>query len=126
MKKYFMAGTDDELKYGDIIEVDLSKGKRHEHMECKFHPALVGILLDEDIIEMKDVEEEEEKDNNDTLEFAEDNCKSVEDCKFMEVLDKLIKSQEMQTELISKLSDRVIDIEGVIADMKSPKPKYKK
>ena len=119
MKKYFMAGTDDVLEYGDIIEVDLSKGKKHEHMECKFHPALVGILLDEGIIDVKDVEEEEEKDNNDTLEFDDE-------CEFAQVIDRLVKSQEMQAELIGKLSDRLIDLEGVIADMKSPKPKYKK
>ena len=61
--KFFMAGTDDELQFGDTIEVDLTKeaGKnhvKHHHIECKFHPMLVDILLEKGIIEEREVEEE--------------------------------------------------------------------
>ena len=110
MKKYFMTGTDDELEYGDIIKVDLSKGKKHEHIECKFHPALVGILLDEGIIEMRDVEEKEEEDTKDFLEFDDDDD-------ILLMLDEILDMQKEQGKLLDKLTDRLIELEGVIADM---------
>ena len=112
MKKYFMTGTDDELEYGDIIKVDLSKGKKHEHIECKFHPALVGILLDEGIIEMRDVEEEKEEDTKDFLEFDDDGD-------IIGMLNEVLKMQEEQAKLLDKLTDRLIELEGVIADLSS-------
>lgn len=110
MKKYFMTGTDDELEYGDIIKVDLSKGKKHEHIECKFHPALVGILLDEGIIEMRDVEEKKEEDTKDFLEFDDD-------VDIIGMLNEVLEMQEEQAKLLDKLTDRLIELEGVIADM---------
>lgn len=114
MKKYFMTGTDDELEYGDIIKVDLSKGKKHEHIECKFHPALVGILLDEGIIEIRDVEEkeEEEEDTKDFLEFDDDDD-------IIGMLNEVLEMQEEQAKLLDKLTDRLIELEGVIADLSS-------
>lgn len=114
MKKYFMTGTDDELEYGDIIKVDLSKGKKHEHIECKFHPALVGILLDEGIIEMRDVEEkeEEEEDTKDFLEFDDDDD-------ILLMLDEILDMQKEQGKNLDKLCDRLIELEGVIADLSS-------
>lgn len=62
MKKYFMQGTADELHFGDVIELDVTKslpsGKvRHHHLECKFLPELLPLLLEEGIIEEKEIEE---------------------------------------------------------------------
>lgn len=116
MKKYFMTGTDDELEYGDIIEVDLSKGKKHEHIECKFHPALVGILLDEGIIEMRDVEGKEEEDTKDFLEFDDDDD-------IIGMLNEVLEMQEEQAKMLDKLTDRLIDLEGIIADILPKKKK---
>lgn len=66
MKKFFMAGTDDEVQFGDMIEVDFTKdtetGVVHHHMEVKFIPELVDILLESEVIEEKEVKEEKEKD----------------------------------------------------------------
>ncbi len=77
-----MAGTDDEIQFGDMIEVDFTKdtetGVVHHHMEVKFIPELVDILLENGVIEEKEVKEEKEKENeildiydNDDLDLIE-------------------------------------------------------
>mgnify|MGYP003456868727 CR=1 FL=1 len=58
MKKYFMTGTDDELQFGDVIELDfvreMKNGKvKHQHMEVKFIPELVDVLIENEVIEEK-------------------------------------------------------------------------
>lgn len=65
MKKYFMKGTEDEVVFGDMIEVDVTKdlptGKtKHQHLEVKFVPELLELLLEEGIIEEKGEDEEDE------------------------------------------------------------------
>lgn len=79
MKKYFMKGTEDELQFGDLIELDLTKdmpnGKvKHHHLDCKFIPELIPLLLDAEVIDA--VDEEEEK--KETLDFQE-GCPLFED-----------------------------------------------
>lgn len=57
MKKYFLAGTEDEIKFGDELELDFTRenektGKTvHHHMEIKFIPELVAMLLNEGVVE---------------------------------------------------------------------------
>lgn len=67
MKKYFMKASGEEVQFGDMIAVDLTKDAKdgsivHHHIECKFAPELVELLLDEDIIDEENVDEEEEND----------------------------------------------------------------
>ena len=110
MKKYFMKGTDDELKFGDVIELDLvgdEKGViKHTHLECKFIPELVDELLKEDIIEVKTTEEKPKKagvwtfkkdyEKKDLIDFGSD--------------DSLAKQ-------VAELEDRVTELEGTVADL---------
>lgn len=74
MKKYFMKGTDDELQFGDMIELDFvgeeDGVKKHTHLEVKFLPEYVDELLEEKVIEEKEVESENE--NDDLIDFNED------------------------------------------------------
>lgn len=62
MKKYFMKGTEDELQFGDMIEMDFTRdtkgGVIHHHIECKFLPELIPTLLEDEAIEEREVEEE--------------------------------------------------------------------
>lgn len=51
-----MKGTEDELQFGDMIELNFTKdlpdgGVSHHHLECKFIPELVPMLLEDGIIE---------------------------------------------------------------------------
>lgn len=66
MKKYYLQGTAEELEIGDMIELDLTKdlpnGKvRHHHLECKFIPELIPLLIEEGVIEVQEVKEKKSK-----------------------------------------------------------------
>ena len=59
MKKFFLKETGKELQFGDMIELDFTQempnGKtKYHHLECKFHPMLVPILLESGVIEEKE------------------------------------------------------------------------
>lgn len=63
--KYYMFGTDDEVQFGDHIEVnfteDTDKGTtKHYHFDCKFLPELVPMLLEHEVIEAEETEEDGE------------------------------------------------------------------
>lgn len=62
MKKYFMQGTAEEVKTGDMIELDLTEDLpnghvKHHHLECKFIPQLIPLLLKSGVIEVQEVKE---------------------------------------------------------------------
>lgn len=62
MKKYFMQGTAEEVKIGDIIQLDLTKElsngeTMHHHLECKFIPKLIPLLLEQGVIEEQEIKE---------------------------------------------------------------------
>lgn len=104
MKKYFMQGTADELEFGDQIALDLTKdmpnGKvQHHHLDCKFVPELVEILLEDGIIEEHEVE-----DGDNGLEKPLD-----EGCPMM---DELVKANQ-------NLEHRVYDLEKEIDKLKA-------
>lgn len=102
MKKYFMKGTDNELQFGDMIELDLSKDlpdghTKHHHLECKFLPELVPLLLEDDIIEV--IEDEEEK----PLDFQDE--------------DRVMMSELLKNNL--NLEQRVYKLEKEVKNLKS-------
>lgn len=97
-----MKGTDDEIQFGDMIELDLTKdlpdGKvQHHHLECKFIPELVPLLLEEGVVEEK-IEEEELP-----LDFHDDSCP---------MLEELIKANE-------NLEHRVYNLEKAVGKLNS-------
>jgi len=98
-EKYFMAGTDDELQFGDMIELDFTREKNgsvtHHHLECKFIPELVDFLLDEEIIEVKGGEKREK-------------CIKLESTE--EAIEYLLN-------VVSELSERLIDMEEAVAEL---------
>lgn len=62
MKKYFLKDSNEELKFGDIIELDFTKDMKngnthHHHLECKFIPNLIPLLLKQEVIVEKEVED---------------------------------------------------------------------
>ena len=85
-----MKGTDDELQFGDQIELDITKDEEdrtvHRHMDCKFIPELVELLLENDIIEQRDCkgpeglsEEEVINDIYSRLEELNDRLTAIEE-----------------------------------------------
>lgn len=72
MKKYFLKNSNEELQFGDIIELDFTKDTedghtRHHHLECKFIPDLIPLLLKQEIIVEKKVEDK-------TVETSDNEC----------------------------------------------------
>ena len=96
--RYFWKSSDEELFIGDRVELDLSKELEnghtlHTHMDCKFIPELIPILLEKDLIRVEEGDKEEDIeedaleetlaiiiDNQDTLEHrVEELEKTVEE-----------------------------------------------
>lgn len=97
MKKYFMCSSGKEIKFGDRIELDLTEDLKdgsvnHKHLECKFHPILVDLLIEQGVIEKKEVKREEEE---------------TEESFF---LDEIF-------ERLSALEDRITELEGQMAEL---------
>jgi hypothetical protein len=106
MKKYFMQETAEELEFGDMIVLDLSHDMenghtKHHHLECKFMPELVPILLEEGIIEEKEVEEEK------PLDF-QDNCPMIDD---------LLKANQNLEKRVYTLEKAVIKLREMVASL---------
>lgn len=108
-----MQETAEELKFGDMIVLDLSHDMKnghtkHYHLECKFIPELVPILLEEGVIVEKEVKDEKPLDSldNDALinlvkEIIEANEKKLElkVGKLEEQIELLTKTLELLTEI---------------------------
>lgn len=81
-----MQETAEELEFGDMIVLDLSHDMenghtKHHHLECKFMPELVPILLEEGIIEEKEVKEEKPLDFQDNPPMIKELLKDNQNLK---------------------------------------------
>lgn len=104
MKKYFMKDTEDELQFGDMIEVDFTEDMpdghvTHHHLDCKFIPDLVPMLVENDIIDV--VSDEEEDKENAPIDFTEGCPKQELDDK-MKSLEDTIKSLQKTIAALQK------------------------
>lgn len=122
VQKYFMAGTDEEVLLGDVIETTLEKefkngSKITRNVEFKLTEETLPIALEMGIIETQD---EDEEDNNELLDFEEDNCPLKEE------IDGLVESQEDLEIRVEYLEDKVKELQDKLANKKetaSPKKK---
>lgn len=99
MKKYFMQETAEELKFGDMIVLDLSHDMenghtKHHHLECKFIPELVPILLEEGVIKEEDVKDEK------PLDFQDDSTSDS-------VIEEIIKANEKLELKVDRLEEQI-------------------
>lgn len=84
MKKYFMKDSGEELQFGDMIELDFTKDTEdghtsHHHMECKFIPGLIPMLLEQEIIEEKEFKDENpDTTSNENYDIAKDIISIIE------------------------------------------------
>lgn len=103
MKRYFISETEEEVVFGDVIQVDLTKkGKNGTHVfkgEVKFTPEAIPMLIDMEIIE--ECEEEEVEDTNDSplIDFSDD----VNDgCPFEYMIQLLEEMRDMLGTICNK------------------------
>lgn len=104
-----MQETAEELEFGDMIVLDLSEDMKnghtkHHHLECKFIPELVPILLEEGVIVEKEVKEGK------TLDFQDDDTP----CPLME---EVIKANEELELRVDKLEKTVIKLREMVASL---------
>lgn len=104
-----MQETAEELEFGDMIVLDLShdmeNGRtKHHHLECKFMPELVPILLEEGVIVEKEVKEDK------PLDFQDNDTP----CPLME---EVIKANEELELRVDKLEREVITFRQSIASL---------
>lgn len=110
-----MQETAEELEFGDMIVLDLSEDMKnghtkHHHLECKFIPELVPILLEEGVIVEKEVKEDK------PLDFLDDDTP----CPLME---EIIKANEELELKVDKLEKTVIKLREMVASLAvKPKP----
>ena len=103
MKKYFFKESGKEVKFGDMITLDLSEelpngNVKYRHLDCKFVPGIAQYLIDEDIIEVEDTEDTEE--NEEKWEGLHLNLDNEDN----EILNDLIND-------VANLDDRLVKLE---------------
>lgn len=120
MKKYFMTGTDDELKFGDMVELDFTRENEkgntvHHHMEVKFIPELVDMLLENGVIEVEDDENEEE---------SWDACPELEE--LSEAFDEMLEDFENLEKRVDAIEESVKRINLTLHSLTTAKREVKK
>jgi len=103
MKKYFIAETDEELEFGDILGLDLTKktklGSHTIEGAIKFSELSIPLLLEIGAIEEREVEEEEDNTpENDLIDFGDETpCEALEALEEdFENLEKRVESLEQE------------------------------
>jgi hypothetical protein len=122
VQKYFMAGTDEEVLLGDVIETTLEKefkngSKITRNVEFKLTEETLPIALEMDIIEAQD---EDEENNDELLGFDED------DCPLKEEIDGLVESQKDLEIRVEHLEDKVKELQDKLANKKETASSKKK
>lgn len=113
-----MQETAEELEFGDMIVLDLSEDMKnghtkHHHLECKFIPELVPILLEEGVIVEKEVEEEK------PLDFQDDDAP----CPLMEEVIKANEELELRVDKLEKTVIKLREMVAFLAVKSAAKPK---
>ena len=102
MKKYFIADTDEELVFGDTIELDLTKKTKHgSHTiegAIKFSELSLPLLLEIGAVEEREVEEEgDNTPENDLIDFDDETP-----CEALEALEEDFENLEEKVELLEQ------------------------
>ena len=113
-----MKGTDDEVQFGDKIVLDLTEdlhnGKvKHHHLNCKFIPDLVPMLLEQDVVEEVEVDDEEEEEIS-------------EDCPMVSMIDELVKANQTLEHRVYTLEKEIKKLKTYIFDSSKSQKNAKK
>ena len=125
MKKYFIAGSDEELEFGDVIALDLTKETKHGthcvESEVTFSPDILPLLLEIGAVE--------EKDEKNLIDFSEDEHSDELD-ELYERIEDIEASMEAQGEMIDEMMEglkSLVDIlNKAVEEETEKKPKHNK
>ena len=115
MKKYLLKGSNDVVNFGDVIEIDAvcampNGNTRHKHLECKFLPELLPLLLEQGIV------------HEDVAGGAEDSAEDVTPC---DTLLKVLESLEALKCRVSSLEKKIEGLSNKTA-LKDARKAYRK
>lgn len=149
MKKYFISNTNEEVKFGDKLELTMTKFEDGVHKvrvdHYKFTKEIAPILIAQGVIEVEDAEENAEEDTHEakedvvkdksTIDFSKDdnsddthedeNTDENED-DAEEFMEALTSTLETMGTCIKNLEGRVSGLEAEIKELKEDKCKYDK
>lgn len=102
-----MKDSGEELKFGDMIELDFTKDTNdghtcHHHLECKFIPGLIPMLLEQEIIEEKEFENK----NTDT---PDDDC--------LETAQMIMSTLETIANKIKQMDNKITDLNKIVKNL---------
>lgn len=125
MKKYFIAGSDEELEFGDVIALDLTKETKHGthcvESEVTFSPDILPLLLEIGAVE--------EKDEKNLIDFSEDEPSDELD-ELYERIEDIEASMEAQGEMMDEMMEgfkSLVDIlNKAVQEETEKKPKHNK
>lgn len=126
MKKYFVKETDEEIQFGDTIQLDLTKKTKHGvhtvQGEIKFSPMSLPLLVEVGVIEAREVEDEE------MLDFDEEPCETLEALMedfdtLEERVDKLEAQQKKVLGNLDKVMEKMTTLIEVFQETKTTKKK---
>lgn len=141
MKKYFISNTDEEVKFGDELELTMTKFEDGVHQvrvdHYKFTKEIAPTLIAQGVIEVEDTEENAEEDTHETkedvvkdkstIDFSEDDDSddTHEDEDTDEDEDDINEFMEASTDAmetmgicIKSLGGRVADLEAEVNELK--------
>lgn len=109
MVKYFLKGADEELQVGDKIVLDFNRetegGKEFHHLDCEFYPELIPLLMENDIIEMREIKDEEDEE-----------MKAL-DCEFIETMLKASESLNTKVNALQQELDILTTLIKSVGEM---------
>lgn len=125
MKKYFIAGSNEELEFGDVIALDLTKETKHGthcvESEVTFSPDILPLLLEIGAVE--------EKDEKNLIDFSEDEPSDELD-ELYDRIEDIEASMEAQGEMIDEMMEGIkslVDIlNKAVQEETEKKPKHNK
>lgn len=118
MKQYFVQKTNEEIQFGDIL--DLALEKRHgivtevRHLTCKFMPELVPLLLEEGIIMEKEVKNEK----TDTESGSENEFDTTFMTTFFNLMDCMMETFEDLELRVDKLEEKIESLQKALSKRK--------
>lgn len=107
-----MQGTAEEVKFGDMIVLDLSEDLKnghvkHHHLDCRFIPQIVSLLVEQGVIEVKNVKNPKnypKPEQKETLDFTDD-CSMI---------DELVKANQNLEHRVYNLEKTIIQLNKVL------------
>lgn len=116
MKQYFIQKTNEEIQFGDTLDLALEKRLygiviEVRHLTCKFTPELVPLFLEEGIIIEKEVKDEK----TDTESESENELDTTFMTTFFNLMDCMMETFEDLELRVDKMEKKIRNLQKALA-----------